>query len=365
MKIDFLKIQNFRNIEWIEFNPAQNINVLLGENAQGKTNLLEAIYTLSTSTSFRGTSDQSLVRSKCEEFYLAAGYTREERSFSTQLVYGAKKKNFKINGKRANHNHSDRLRVVLFTPDDLYLVKGSPSRRRAFLDFVLRQLSKEYLYYSENYTKLLKKRNFLLKKEQTDSKSFQVLEELFTESAARVILARMNFVQNLDEIAAPIFAAINQGKEDLKIRYALSFPIDSGKINLDNIRLALGKQIMQKKEEEKRRQSTVAGPHLDDLHFYLGQSPARIYASQGQQRTIAVTVKLAEIFSFYRIMNFYPIFLMDEVLAELDEARKKALVEILARGPFQTFLTTIMLGPLENSGALVNIMREGRLMRKE
>lgn len=365
MKIDFLKIQNFRNIEWIEYHPAPSINVLLGENAQGKTNLLEAIYTLSTSASFRSTSDQNLVRQQCEDFYLAAAYSLDERNFTTQLAYGSKKKQLKINGKRATQNNSDRLRVVLFTPDDLYLVKGSPSRRRAFLEFVLRQLSREYLFHSENYVKLLKKRNLLLKREQTNSKSFQVLEEVFVESAARVILARMNFIQNLDEIAAPIFAAINQGKEGLKIRYALSFPIDSGKINLDNIRLALVRHLLQKKEEEKRRQSTVAGPHLDDLHFYLGQSPARIYASQGQQRTIAVTVKLAEIYSFYRIMNFYPVFLMDEVLAELDEARKKALVELLTRGPFQTFLTTVTLGPLENSDALVHTMREGQLMRKE
>ena len=256
--------------------------------------------------------------------------------------------------------------MVLFSPDDLFLIKGSPNKRRHFLDFILAQIKNDYSYDMDNYVKLLKKRNFLLKKEQTNSKSFQVLEELFTESAARVILARMNFVQNLDEIAAPIFAAINQGKEDLKIRYALSFPIDSGKINLEMVKQGLREELGKNRKQEIRRGGTLVGPHRDNFHIYIGQRLARNFASQGQQRNLAVSLKLAEIEAFFEVKGFYPLFLLDEVLAELDNERRLLLLNYISQSSFQSFMTTVNLNVEERDGkARVCLVRNGALQRRE
>jgi len=366
LQLQTLQIRNFRNLVNIDYQAGSSLNVLVGNNAQGKTNFLEAIYLLSTGKSFRTALDEDLIQYNAGQYKIYSQYQMKERKLSSLLYYKrAGGKSFFINNKEAPFTHSDRLRVVLFHPDDLFLVKGPPSGRRAFLDFVLRQLSLEYQFYLENYNKILRKRNFYLKNEQTKSKSFSIINEVFVEQASRVMMQRIQFTSILDEICGPLYRAFSQEKNHLRIRYAISFPVKSDKINLDILQNAMMDDIKNRQEKERTRKTSLVGPHLDDLHFYQDDRLARIYASQGQQRNIAVTLKLAELHSYKRIGGEYPLFLLDEVLAELDKKRRTLLLEYLKDAAFQTFLTSVAWEGIDQLPGTVFAVQEGNLIRRE
>ncbi|MGR6837258.1 DNA replication/repair protein RecF [Syntrophomonas erecta] len=365
MKLQLLQVYNFRNIKALEIKPSPALNVIIGDNAQGKTNLLEAIYVIATGSSFRSPGDNPLVNYEADNYQLKSRHIYQERQIDTLVTYQEKGgKNYKINGRKTNRSHTDRLRVVMFTPDDLYLIKGSPSRRRNFLDFILKQISVDYDYYLNNYFKILKKRNYLLKKENKDPHTLKVINDIFVEYAARVIMARINLVTMLDGMINGIHAGLSGSPSELKLRYALSFPIDNGKINLDVIHQALKKQMELKKSNEEIRRRSLVGPHLDDLHIYQNNRLARLYSSQGQQRNVVVTLKLAEINTIYEINRFYPVLLLDEVLAELDEEKKNFLFKYMQEVSFQTFLTSTQ--PWKNhADAVVYVVENGIITGKE
>ena len=365
LKIDKLQVKNFRNIKKLNYEPSPSLNIFVGDNAQGKTNLLESIFVLATGSSFRRANDANLVNYEASGYAINGFYNINERSMEASLQYHLNtKKEFIINNKKSNQNHKDRLRVVLFTPDDLFLIKGSPVKRRAFLDFILKQLSGEYLFFMDNYANILKKRNLFLKREQTTGKSFKIINEMFIENAIRLIIQRINFVNILEEISRPIYLEINQAQNELKMRYALSFAIDNDKINMDVLQIALRQHIEEHLQEERFRRKTMVGPHLDDINFYQDGRLARIYASQGQQRNISISLKLAELYTFKRIKDCYPVFLLDEVLSELDEGKRKMLMKHLRQADFQTFLTAVNIDKI-NEQDNNYIVQEGRLLRKE
>lgn len=366
MQLQTLQVRNFRNIVDIDYQAGSSLNILVGNNAQGKTNFLEAIYVLSTGRSFRTALDEDLVHYDAGQYKIQSQYQMKERKLSSSLFYKrAGRKSFFINNKEAPFTHNDRLRVVLFHPDDLFLVKGPPSNRRAFLDFVLRQLSTEYQFYLDNYNKILRRRNFYLKNEQTNSKSFSIINEVFVEQASRIMLQRIQFTSILDEICEPLYRTFSQEKNHLRIRYAISFPVKSDKINLNILQDSMMEDIKKRQEKEQARKTSLVGPHLDDLHFYQDDRLAKIYASQGQQRNIAVTLKLAELHSYKRIWGDYPLFLLDEVLSELDKKRRTLLLEYLEDAAFQTFLTSVALEGIDQLPGTVFEVREGNLIRRE
>lgn len=365
MKITNLRIKNFRNIKKIEYQATPGLNILYGENAQGKTNILEALFYLSTGNSFRSNQEKILLNYDSSSLQVQARYIQQERTIDAGISYGPNAKSFTINKKKAAYKHPDRLRVSLFTPDDLYLVKGAPYKRRFFLDFILGQISQEYLSVMEDYRKILKRRNLILKKEETNSRGFVIINDIFIDLAAHLLISRLNLINAVDEVVQEIYPQINDDNSRLKIRYALSFPIDSGKINLDILKDSLKQQMQAEEEKEKRRRSTLFGPHLDDMNIYLNEQNARLFASQGQQRNIAVCLKLAETMTFKKIKGFYPVFLLDEVLAELDESRSNKLLKYLEKSPFQSFLSSVNLGEFATLNAAISLVKEGCLLRKE
>jgi len=365
LRIDNLEIKNFRNLKKIEYNPSDKLNVFIGDNAQGKTNLLEALFVLATGNSFRNATDNNLINYDSEAYTIKSKYQILDRSLESMLRFDRNGlKNFTINHKKPYKNNQDRLKVVSFTPDDLFLVKGSPSKRRAFLDFLLKQIAPDYLFNLDNYVKVLKKRNLLLKNGQTNSKTFNIVNDLFIENAIKIIIQRVNITTLLDETARAIYKQLNLDNYDLKIRYAMSFVVDSDKINLDVLRNALSNDIHKKLDKEINRKKTLVGPHLDDINFYHYNRIARIYASQGQQRNIVVCTKLAEIFVFQKIKGYYPVFLLDEVLAELDEAKRTLLLENLAQADFQTFLTSVHFDDINVNRNSICLVKDGCLFRK-
>ncbi len=362
MKISQLRVVNFRNIKGLEYHPQAGLNIILGKNAQGKTNLLEAIYMASGNKSFRTNSDKDLLNYDATNFTIRSQYNYEGREFTQLLTYNLNSsKLIKINNKKVNLNHDDLLKVVLFTPDDLFLIKGSPAKRRNFLDFVLKQIISDYNLSLDSFTKLLRKRNLLLKNEQTNSKSFNIVNDLYVENASKLIFLRLNFISLYDEIASDIFMDINNNKNYLKIRYALSFPVNSGKINLDILKNALYEQLARRADLEKIRRNTMAGPHLDDLHIYLDNRMAKTFASQGQQRNIVIAMKLAELKAFKKVKNFYPLFLLDEVLSELDKEKRQLLINELNTAEYQSFLTSVNLDNLNLDNKNIKIIENGKL----
>lgn len=366
MKINRISIYNFRNLKKIDIEPVSGMNIFTGDNAQGKTNLLEAIYILSAGNSFRNTGDKQLINYDAGRYQVKAWYEFQERNFESSLLFDEDRgKNFTINNKKSAQNNPDRLKVVLFNPDDLFLVKGSPSKRRAFLDFIIQQLSGDYAYNLGNYAKILKKRNLLLKNEQTNQQSYTIINQLFIETAIKVILQRINFVNILDEIARPLFAEINGGQNKIKIRYALSFPVENDKINLNILQAAMQDQLIKKFPEELKRKQSLVGPHIDDINLYQNGRSARIFASQGQQRNLVICLKLAEVYAFKRVKGYYPVFLLDEVLAELDEQKRFLLLDHLSKAEFQSFLSSVSLGSMDHHQASLYTVKDGQLTRKE
>lgn len=363
MKINEHRVRNFRNIKQIDLRPGPGLNIITGDNAQGKTNLLESIFVLSTGTSFRSGKDVNFIKFD-EQFYIInSKYCFQNKNIEAVLKYKPEVgKTFTINSRKAKISQENNLRIVLFNPDDLYLIKGSPVKRRNYLDFILRQVSAEYSKQIDDYNKILYKRNLLLRNRQADSNSFAVINEMFIDTAVKFIINRINLANILDDVCQKVFPTVNHEGDTIKIRYALSFPVFSDKINDEILKQALLEQIKIKKEQEMMRSTTLIGPHLDDLNVYLNGKLARIFASQGQQRNLAVTLKLAEIYSFNQIKGFYPLFLLDEVLSELDENKKRLLLNHLSQAGFQSFLSSVSHDPKGGVNAQFFSLKNGCLI---
>jgi len=366
LKLKKISIENFRNITDIEYEAVNGLNIFMGENAQGKTNIIEAIFMMATGNSFRTSNDKLMVKYESACFQIAGKHQFENRLIDTGVYYHLNKgKTIKINNKKTTQNNTNRLRVVVFTPDDLYLVKGSPSRRRIFVDIILREVSAEYRLLLENYNKVLRKRNDLLRKDKSNTRNYSVINELFIEYSVKIITSRINFVNLLDKLVKESYTKINKNDDEIKLKYALSFPVQDDKENKQTLTDNLYNYLADKKENELRKKRSIAGPHLDDINIYLNNKPARLYASQGQQRNIAVSLKLAEIYAFKELCGFYPVFMLDEVLAELDDIRKVNLLEEISKGEYQSFLTSVSNENLKKVDGIISIVKNGQIERKE
>ncbi len=360
MKIKEHRVQSFRNIKRIDLIPGPGLNILSGDNAQGKTNLLESIYVVSAGTSFRSGRDINLLKFDEKSYMIHCKYCCKDRNLEAILKCDRDDgKSFFINGKKTKISQENNLQVVLFTPDDLYLIKGSPGRRRNYLDFVLKQISVEYAGQIDDYNKILQKRNLLLKNKQLNHKSFGIINEVFIEIAVKLIINRINFVNILNDECQKVFPTLNNEDTKIKIKYALSFPVSGNKINYDILKNALILQTETKKEMESIRCTTMMGPHLDDLNVYLNDKLARIFASQGQQRNLAVTLKLAETHAFKQIKGYYPVFLLDEVLSELDDNKKRMLLNNLSQAGFQSFLSSVGYDQSAEINAQIFLIKNG------
>lgn len=281
MKLQKISISNFRNIKQLEYKARPGLNVFMGDNGQGKTNLLEAINVLAMGSSFRTNNDRLMVQHEKKSFNIKSVHLTESRTVNTEVEYCLDRgKQIKINSKKTNQNNQNRLRVVVFTPDDLYLVKGSPSRRRKYIDYILKEISNEYRLLADNYYKILRKRNDLLKKTPVNEKIYKPVNELFIEYSAKIITARINFVNLLDSLVAKNLNQFNKEAGVIKIKYALSFPVQDEKVNLKTLTDNLIKNIDENKNNELRRKSTLLGPHLDDINIYLDNRPARLCISR-------------------------------------------------------------------------------------
>ncbi|MCT2535517.1 DNA replication/repair protein RecF [Aquibacillus koreensis] len=344
MHIHDLTLTNYRNYDQLHLQFDDKINVIIGENAQGKTNLMESIYVLAFSKSHRTPRDKELIQWDKEYAKIVGSVYKRKRSFPLEIQMTTKGKKAKLNHieQRRLSDYIGAINVVMFAPEDLNLVKGSPQIRRRFIDMEIGQIQPIYIYHLGQYLKILKQRNHLLKDFRrnlhADRTMLRVLTDQLVEHAAIIVEKRFTFLKLLRKWATPIHEGISRGLESLEILYNASLDVSEGD-NREKITSIYKQKFEDVEEKEIERGSTLVGPHRDDLIFYVNGKDVQTYGSQGQQRTTALSLKLAEIELIHNEVGEYPILLLDDVLSELDDYRQSHLLHTI-QGKVQTFVST-------------------------
>ena len=342
-----LRLHNFRNYQNLTVHFAPGINVLIGRNAQGKTNMLEAIYALSLTRSHRTSNDRELINWQQQSTSISGVVQKATGKVPLELQ-------FTKNGKKAKVNHLEQARLgqyvgqlntILFAPEDLSLVKGAPAVRRRFMDMEFSQMSSKYLYDASQFRTLLRQRNKYLKQlkygQQHDRVLLTVLSDQLAAYGAEVIVARHHFLQHLEKWAADLHYQISLNQEKLHLAYVTQVKVDD-KTTVDQAYHDLLKQYADNQEREIDQGPTMYGPQRDDIRFMVNGKNIQAFGSQGQQRTTALSVKLAEIDLMKEQTGEYPLLLLDDVLSELDPVRQTHLLTAI-QDKVQTFLTTTSL----------------------
>lgn len=352
MRLNELQIKNFRNYKEAHLTFDKNLVIFLGENAQGKTNLLESIFVLSMTRSHRTTQEQELIGWDEENAYIKGFVQKKHAAVPLEILLTKKGRKTKVNHieQKKLSSYVGQMNVILFAPEDLSLVKGSPQLRRRFLDMEIGQINPIYLYDLVQYQKILKQRNQYLKqlyeKKQTDELYLDILTEQLVDFGSKIFLARQFFIKRLEYWANQLHGQISQGKETLTIEYVSSLPL-LDTTDLETIKADFLTALAKNREKERYRQMTTVGPHRDDLIFLINEKNVQTFGSQGQQRTTALSVRLAEIDLIHEETGEYPILLLDDVMSELDDSRQLHLLQTI-EGKVQTFLTTTTLEHLKN-----------------
>ncbi len=331
MEIQSLSAVSFRNIECERVHFSPGVNLLFGNNAEGKTNLLEAVYYFARGKSFRGASDRELCRFGDEGFEIEASFhgggrrqTLLYRSFGREKVRKRNGAPVESAGEMIGH-----LRAVLFHPEHLMLVKGSPEKRREFLNIAIAQNDPSYISLYATYQKILENRNSLLKMAQKGGPLYgdelDIWSQKLGEAAAHIVKKRIDYVEELAPAAKALLTEFSAGREELSLSYKCECEEKSIPILSEKYITLLRSDIRR----EVAAGFTVFGPHHDDLEIKIGGHPAREYASQGQQRSITLSLKLAEGEVSHHLFSEYPIFLFDDVLSELDPERRRFLLSSL------------------------------------
>ena len=347
MNIRSIELKNFRNYENLEISFDEGTNILFGDNAQGKTNILEAAYMSGTTKSHKGSRDREMIRFGEEEAHLKTVVVRGGREYQIDMHL---KKNRakgiaidKIPIKKASELFGI-LNIVFFSPEDLNIIKNGPAERRRFLDSELCQLDRIYLADLTNYNKLLAQRNKLLKDmiyRPSLSDTLPVWDMQLIETGKKIIRRRKQFVDELREIVSDIHYRISGGKEELFLKY---------EPNIDDI--FFEDELSRAKEKDKKLCQTSVGPHRDDLLFSIGDVDIRKYGSQGQQRTSALSLKLSEIELVRKSISDTPVLLLDDVLSELDSSRQNYLLNNIS--DTQTIITCTGLDEFVRNRFTVN-----------
>lgn len=321
MFIKTLELKDYRNYESLSMDFSQGVNILYGDNAQGKTNILESLYMCGTTKSHRNSKDREVIRFDREEAHIRV--ILENKGVPHKVDIHLKKNKAKgaaIDGIPIKKS-SELLGIVnyvFFSPEDLSIIKNGPSERRRFLDMELCQLDKVYFYHLSSYQKIINQRNNLLKQISFNRKlldTISVWDEQLVFHGTKVMEGREEFIKTLNPIVSGIHKQLSGGKESLTIRYE---PNTGKDIFMEKLKNSLERDVAMK--------ATAVGPHRDDLNFYHDTMDIRKFGSQGQQRTAALSLKIAEIEVVRAITRDDPILLLDDVLSELDRKRQNYLL---------------------------------------
>lgn len=347
MKLTNLQLQNFRNYESVQLEFTDGVHVFIGENAQGKTNLMESIYALAMTKSHRTINDKELIGWNKEFATIKGTVEKTATKTNLELQFSKKGKIAKVNylEQKRLSSYLGNLNVILFAPENLTLVKGSPQNRRKFVDMELGQMSSLYLYDLVEYNRVLKQRNTYLKqlaiKKKQPDEYLEVLSEMLSELASKIVFHRLDFMKQLEALAIPIHDQLSLGREKFSVSYQATIPLEDG-LTPSQMKEIYIDQFKKNQTREADQATTLIGPHRDDLIFYLNEIPVQTYGSQGQQRSTVLSLKLAEIELMKLSTGEYPLLLLDDVLSELDDDRQTHLIKAI-ENKVQTFITTTSL----------------------
>ena len=337
--------QNYRNLQQFEVDFDPNVNIFIGQNAQGKTNLLEAIYFLALTRSHRTSNDKELIAFGKDYANVSGHIYKSQVDLSLRVLITTKGKKVWVNRveQAKLSKYVGQLNAILFSPEDLDLIKGAPNLRRRFMDQEFGQISAEYLYFAGKYKQVLQQKNNYLKQlakgEAHDTMFLEVLSDQLAGVAAEVIVRRFQFLNYLDQYARDAYAHISTSAEKLEVIYRPSVKEISVKDSVEEVYHKVLNNFQNNQKLEILKGTTLSGPHRDDVDFELDGKNAHLYGSQGQQRTIALSIKLAEIQLVHQLTDEYPLLLLDDVMSELDHNRQSALLNYI-HGKTQTFITT-------------------------
>lgn len=348
MYIKDIRLTNFRNYNTLSLTFHKGINIIHGENAQGKTNLLEAIYVLGLTKSHRSFIDKNLIKENCENAKVIGNIIQQDVSTKFEIMMTNSKKQLKIDGDiiKKTSDYLSKINIIIFYPDDLELVKGSPNVRRRFLNVELSQLNANYYTILNDYNRLLKMRNDYMKVnyDQFNENYFSVLTSYFIEKSILLLKMRKKLIDKLNSYITDIFYHISS-LENFHIKYDSFIEYDSSeKVMKEKFEEVLSSM----REKEMRYKTTLIGPHRDDFSFYIGKMPLKNYGSQGQQRMAVLALKLSEIEIFKSYKKESPILLLDDVFSELDDCKKNNLLKYINED-IQTIITTTDLSDIDKT----------------
>lgn len=339
-----LKLTNFRNYGNIAVKWNPGVNMIRGDNAQGKTNLLEAIAFLSTFNSFRRSSVQEMVKKERDFFLIRSDFTSSSADHTMNVAYSLDKKyKIRLDGvdKKRASSLVGFLNTVVFSPDDLMLMKGRPEDRRRFLDGEIIQTAPECHTVFSRYQKALKQRNTLLKN-ASYSECRTILaayDQQLAENGALILIRRKDILERLQPLVRLSHRRITGGSEELHLEYEGGISgFNEKKHTFDQWKDAFLEELKDHRTMDFQRGYTTFGPHRDDIRFFINGDDVRHFGSQGQQRTASLALKIGELELMKGQRGEYPLLLLDDVLSELDESRREALISVI-NGKVQTFVT--------------------------
>ncbi|NLC16444.1 MAG: DNA replication/repair protein RecF [Clostridiales bacterium] len=358
MHIEKIVLKNFRNYAWAQINPAPTANLLIGQNAQGKTNLVEAVYYLCVGKSPRTPREKELIKHGEQQAYLRIDAVKKTGKVKIEAyLTRTENRRISVNGIPVKKiaELMGTVKAIFFSPDELKIVKEAPADRRRFLDIDLSQLSRSYFYNLTRYNKILSQRNKLLKSKKHLKETVDIWDEQLAECGAQVAYKRQEFVARLARFARKAQSYLTDGQEKLEIEYE-GFKGQSP----DQIKQTFLGRLKNELDYDIERGYTNAGIHKDDIALTVNGVDIRSFGSQGQQRTAALALKLAELEIFSSLSKESPILILDDVFSELDKIRRLRLMERIKN--IQTFITSAHFD--EDIKATVFEVKSGQIFRK-
>lgn len=353
MYIQRLVLSDYRNIEKVVINPDPEFNVLWGNNAQGKTNFLEGIYLLGSLRSFRTNKNEELIRHNTSKSRVAGDLICQGVHRRVELDISVAGKSAKVDGKEIKKAglFMGYLRPILFSPEEVGLIKGYPAGRRALLDRAVYQADPSYLERAQQYDRSLRQRNQLLREGRKEAEIVPWTEQLIN-AGARIRFDRQTYLERLQPLLRETYRNITDGHEEADLHYRAS---GDGE---EELREVLRRELIRQRQRERDLGQTLAGPHRDDLVFLVEGRPLRLYGSQGQQRSYMLAFKTAQIMDLERQIGEPPVLLLDDMTGELDRQRQGFFFRFLLERRGQVFITTTDIQPLQKEG-----LRHARFFR--
>ena len=356
MWIKKIKINNFRNYNFQEINLNKNINIFYGENAQGKTNIIEAIFLCSMGKSFRAKKDTEMINLNSQNSTIEIEYEKIDRDGKIKIELG-NKKNIYLNGIKLKKLSEllGNINTVIFTPDDINILKGGPQNRRRFLDIMISQLKPNYMYNLNLYLKTIEQRNNYLRQireEGKDEKLLEIWDEKLAEYASIIYYYRKEFIEKIKNKIEKIHEEITEKKEKIEIEYITHCQTKEEYLNL----------LKQRRKLDIIKGYTTKGIHRDDFIIYINGKELDIYGSQGQHRTAILSLKLSEVEIIKEEIGEEPILLLDDFMSELDEKRRTHLLEKI--NDTQVIITCTDKINLANKNILIYNVKNGEVFEK-